>query len=429
MMPSVLILARDFPPYNLTLGNVVRVLKLAEFLEGKGYKVFIVAAQGEIISYFGYEALLGRLNVHYVPDALQKYATRKHLGGMQPKESRNLTKDNPYLAWTKKFLMKIAVPDLGVLFQNSLYQSSVELILQHNIKNLIVSSPPHSTQLIGWRLKGRFRDQINLIIDYRDSWNNKKPFRKEIWLLQKLNEFLESLILRRGDALLYVSRPMLAKIDRKFRKRPPRAELVMNGFDEKMIQASGSGKTESQLDSHEALHIGHFGGLAIGPSVVRDVSTFCNLIQAHRLPIKLFQYGYCNDPDYLSEVSGGKAEVRGTLEHAEAIGEMKRMDVLLFLHTQKEDSDEVVSGKIFDYMIAQRPILSIGPPDMEAHKIIKKNGLGYCADLDDEDAVRQVLTQLCNEKKSGSLAAYDVRSLSEYSRQNQYEKLLPLLRV
>lgn len=426
--PSVLILARDFPPYNLSLGGVVRVVKLAQFLELNGFQVFVVASKGEKISTFGYDELLSQLNVFYVEDAYQRYSTRKHLHGFQPRDSSGAGAENSYLSSLKRLILNYATPDLAVFFQRGLYKTADNLIRHHRIQNVIVSSPPHSTQLIGLRLKRALGERINLIIDYRDSWNTRKLFRKNIYPLQKVNEWLEASVLRQGDRLIYVSAPMLTKIDKKYRVRPQSAQLVMNGFDKIMIDADGLEEDHGYHPSSGPLTIGHFGSMSLGPSSMRDPSRFLDAIRNSDLPIKLIQYGYCNDPEYLSEASGGRVEVRGTLPHLEAVHAMKAMDVLLFLHSQREDSDEVVSGKIFDYMVAQRPILSVGPVGMEVCRIIRENRIGYCADLYDKEDIRNVILRLIEEKQSRRLISYDVRTLLQYSRQAQYAKILPLLR-
>ena len=421
---SVLIIARDLPPYNLSLGNVVRVLKLAEFLESCGHRVFLIAAKGVPISNFGYDALIDRLNINYVEDRYQKYVTRLHRRGI---DAIDATPSEPRLSFGRRIKdigLKSSTPDLGIFFLSGMYHAAIKLIKQENIKNVIVSSPPHSTQLVGLWLKRRLKGSINLITDYRDSWNCSLSFRKQNPMLQKVNEYMEAAVLKASDHLTYVSAPMLRKIDSKFKTRPESAHLIMNGFDQNMISRStdvSSGATNSPLS------IGHFGGLAVGKSQLRSMNTLASVIREYDLPIRIIQYGYCNAPSSLKTQLNGKIDIHGNLPHELALQSMRKMDALLFLHTQRADSDEVVSGKIFDYMLAERPILVVGPMEMEACKIIMTNKLGYCADMDDKQAIRGAILELLEARNRRQEIEYKAGDFLQYSRQTQYAKFLDIM--
>ena len=55
---KILIIVRDFIPYYHSLGGVMRVLKLAEFLTEKDVSVYILSAKGVEIDYFGYRKIV-----------------------------------------------------------------------------------------------------------------------------------------------------------------------------------------------------------------------------------------------------------------------------------------------------------------------------------------------------------------------------------
>ena len=74
---AVLVIVRDFPPYFSSLGGVIRILKMCDFLRNSEIAVHVVAAAGLEISYFGYEDLVKRITIHYVPDVLQRYNNQR----------------------------------------------------------------------------------------------------------------------------------------------------------------------------------------------------------------------------------------------------------------------------------------------------------------------------------------------------------------
>jgi glycosyltransferase involved in cell wall biosynthesis len=423
---SVLIVCRDFLPYLPTLGGVIRVLKMAEFFESRGIKTFIVAAKGVPIDFFGYEELVGRLDVTYVHDAHKAYTSRRSVRARStPGSSARKGLLPLILARVERFASSAVPPDPTVFFNGGIYKACLDLIEKHQIRNVIASSPPHSIQLVGYHLKRRLGSRINLIVDYRDSWNCSNLFRRAFFPTQAINLYLEKLVLRHADHLSYVSPPMLEKLERKFKTLPPHKMLVMNGFDAGELQSEPL-TVRAPHAASAPLTIAHFGFFDSGPRSFRDPQLLLNAIENARLPIKMVVYGaYRNIPDALR--INQAIEIRAPVPHAQATALMSRMDVLLLLHSEYLDSDEVVSGKLFDYIAARRPILVAGSPNMEAAKIVLHNRLGCVADLRDEEQLVATLRSMIESKRNGSLAACSQENAIQFTRARQYEKLLPAL--
>lgn len=428
---SVLILTRDFPPYYGSLGGVIRTLKLAEYLQSAGIQTFVVAAKGVPIDYFGYEGLVATLNVTYVDDHYKRYmnlkqrpASVKHRAP-QSSTIRPTGLSSRALLSAEHAVSGAVPPDLGVFFNGGLYAAAASLIERYSIANVIVSSPPHSTQLIGLRLKRRFGSKIKLFIDYRDSWNTTRLFRKTYKLSQLLNKHLEKRVLRNADHLLYVSSPMIEKLRINFSHLPPASTLVMNGYDDQMLTMARA--THVRADSNQGmLTLGHFGSFSSSLRSFRDPTLLVQAIANHELPIRIKLYGTYSAPPQ-DENLRHTIETHEQVPHAQALDTMARMDVLLLLHSQYEDSDEVVSGKLFEYIAARRPILVLGSPDMEAARLVRDHGFGYFADLRDERQLVRVLRLLIDKKAKNDLIPASTESIAPFSRQHQYAKILPAL--
>ena len=103
------------------------------------------------------------------------------------------------------------------------------------------------------------------------------------------------------------------------------------------------------------------------------------------------------------------------------------MDVLMLLHSDPRGSDEVIPGKLFEYILAEKPIVSIGPKNMEASKIVSQNNLGYVIDLDDEEDLSDKLTRIYQDWKQGTLISYKAKDHAQFSRPYQYSKFLEIL--
>src|SRR5439155_7607998 len=90
----------------------------------------------------------------------------------------------------------------------------------------------------------------------------------------------------------------------------------------------------------------------------------------------------------------------------------------------------VLSGKVFEYLAAERPILASVPPDGAAALLIRETGAGVVAPPDDVAAIRAALEGLHARWRAGSLdgTALDPDTRRRLSRRARVEELAELLR-
>ncbi len=90
----------------------------------------------------------------------------------------------------------------------------------------------------------------------------------------------------------------------------------------------------------------------------------------------------------------------------------------------------VLSGKVFEYIAARRPILAAVPPDGAAAELIRETGAGVVAAPDDVDALRDALVELDRRFRNGGLP--DVELSEEWrrrlARSTRVEETAELLR-
>lgn len=419
---KVLIIARDFIPYHYSLGGVARVLKMSVFLSEAGFEVHILAARGEKIDFFGYEQLPPRVTVHYVVDPLQRWLNRSwKRGGRRASGSRGLP--GRLTDWARAFVMEVSVPDIAVFLTGRYFRKATDLIRKTGIRNVVVSSPPHSTQIIGLRLKRRFRENICLIADFRDSWNERREVgSKRTRLFHSLSIMTENRVLEAADYILCISRPMRERIAKKCPGAARKAIVVMNGFDEAM-----AGPEIPRTPKGDSLSIGHFGRFINGKDGIVDPGPLFGALQRFRGKVRLHLFGFVKlDPRWKAEL-GDVLQIHDALPHAEAIRAMRNMNLLLFYHTRTEGAEEVVSGKLFDYMLAERPILIIGPARMEASRIVRQEGIGLVIDGLEQESIVSEITGLYRMWEEEKLPTYRIEDLAEYGRRRQFSRMLAIL--
>ena len=57
----------------------------------------------------------------------------------------------------------------------------------------------------------------------------------------------------------------------------------------------------------------------------------------------------------------------------------------------------ILSGKVFEYIAAGRPILALVPPDGAAAQLVRDTGMGEVVDPEDVDAIARALTTIDGE--------------------------------
>jgi len=91
----------------------------------------------------------------------------------------------------------------------------------------------------------------------------------------------------------------------------------------------------------------------------------------------------------------------------------------------------VLSGKVFEYIAAERPILASVPPDGAAADLIRKTGAGVVAPPDDPAAIREALAGLHACWQAGKLSGptLDDESRRRIARETRVGELAELLQT
>jgi hypothetical protein len=99
------------------------------------------------------------------------------------------------------------------------------------------------------------------------------------------------------------------------------------------------------------------------------------------------------------------AELAGYLPHAESIRLLRRSAILLLLVDTAAQARSMLTGKIFEYLGAQVPILALGPRDGDAARLLARTGAGWIFEHGDVDALRELLRMLWRSHRAGDRSA------------------------
>jgi glycosyltransferase involved in cell wall biosynthesis len=128
---------------------------------------------------------------------------------------------------------------------------------------------------------------------------------------------------------------------------------------------------------------------------------------------------------------GDRLELIPYAPRAESLRLQRDSEALLLLVPEAGGRGKgVLSGKVFEYLAAGRPILAAVPPDGAAAALVRETGAGIVVAPDDVAGIRDALRDLHTRHLNGGLPAVeladDVRA--RLSRQARVEEMASLLR-
>jgi hypothetical protein len=116
----------------------------------------------------------------------------------------------------------------------------------------------------------------------------------------------------------------------------------------------------------------------------------------------------------------------GYVSHAEAIAHQRKSQVLLLIEIDSEDTKSIIPGKLFEYMVSNRPIVAIGPNGSDFAEIITETNTGVFFDYSEKMKLKSVILDFYNQFLEGKLQANGI-GLQRYSRKNLTKELSQLI--
>jgi glycosyltransferase involved in cell wall biosynthesis len=125
-----------------------------------------------------------------------------------------------------------------------------------------------------------------------------------------------------------------------------------------------------------------------------------------------------------------RVELIDHVPRRESLRLQRDSDVLLLLIPEAGGRGRgVLSGKVFEYLAAERPVLAIVPEDGAAAELIRDTGAGIVAGPDDVPAIRSALLSLHAQWRAGELGGTPLSPewRDKLSRAARVEELAELL--
>ncbi|MDX6475080.1 MAG: hypothetical protein QOH95_591, partial [Gaiellaceae bacterium] len=291
---------------------------------------------------------------------------------------------------------RLLLPDENVSWNLTAIPAAIRIVKREQIDVVITTSPPSSVHLVGAAVKRV--TGIPWVADLRDSVV-AHPHRDAERMLVRAKEqgehAIAGLIGRSADAIVAVSEA----IAEEMRERKPKGPVVTiaNGSD--FDDFAGLDHTPS-----ERLRITHAGSF-FGK---RDPRPFLSALAQSGLDDVVVRFlGDFRSTDREWAETQGLADRLELIEYAprrRSLELQRDSEVLLLLIPEAGGRGKgVLSGKVFEYLAAERPILAVVPPDGAAAELIRDAGAGVVVAPDDVEGMTAALRDLHARWKAGAL--------------------------
>lgn len=345
-----------------------------------------------------------------------KNKTKKISSGIIPNQKKQSFLEKTLL-WIRGNLF---IPDARFLWVKPSVKYLKKYIQENDIDTIVTSGPPHSLHLIGLQLKKDLN--VRWFADFRDPWTTI-GYHKALKLsssAEKKHKALEKEVLNAADTIIVTSKTTKTEFE-ALTSKP--IEVITNGYDlEKIVKQT--------LDEKFTLaHIGSFLSERNPRILWRAIKELIKENSDFKNDFRLKLIG-ATSQEVLDTIAEFKlndyVDNLGYVSHQEAVEHQRKSQVLLLIEIDSEDTKSIIPGKLFEYMVSERPIVAIGPKGSDFAEIIAETNTGVFFTYHEKEKLKALLLKYYQEYKNQNLKVHAV-GLQQYSRKSLTEKLSQLI--
>jgi glycosyltransferase involved in cell wall biosynthesis len=366
----VLFLAYNFPPHGGP--GVQRSLKFVKYLPEFGWQPIVLSAEadaGPILDASLLKEIPPGIPVQRIPAFnIQKVLANGARIGLKK------------VAVLINLLLQ--VPDPGIFWARQARWAARELIEAYQPDLIYSTSGPNSSHLAARWIQ---QDSgLPWLADFRDPWS-KNLVIPYLPGYRAFNRWLEQRVLAAADRVVCVSQPWLADLQANLGASPDKFVLIPNGYDPDDL-------LELPLpEKGQFFTINHTGSLYRNRRPEGFLEAIQLLLERGELERERIRVRFIGRDSARYIPQQPPYEAIGYVPHSELVGYLGESHVLLLLLDTAPENAGNYSGKIYEYIAANRPILGIVPPGGVAQGLIESTRTGLAVGGDPEQIAVAIL--------------------------------------
>ena len=431
-MKNLLIIAYYFPPSGGP--GVQRVLKHIKYLPEFGYKPHVLtvsngdfpARDESLLSEIPKDCEVFRSHI-FEPYDLYRFLTGRKKGTAidvnvikKDSQKRNL-KDSI----AEKIRATFFIPDARIGWLPSAMKAAKSIIENCNIDAIYSSSPPYTCSIIARNLKRR--TGLPWIAGFRDPWTGFISSPKRMKLSATIDRAMEHSVFAEADAVECAWEGIIKDACTKFPDLPAQKfNHVPNGFD-----SSDYPKIEIQPNKKFTLtYTGSMYGRRNPSSLFAALEMLIKSgnIRAEDFTLR-FIGRFGDEVNEMFDSASFKESINiiSYIPHSKSIEYLLQSDALLLIVDESKESEEIVPGKVYEYIGAYKPVLAIAPRESAISRLIIETRSGEVAHQSEIEKIAEYFLIYYEKwKNNDKLYEPDSMEISRYERRSAAGQLAGL---
>lgn len=424
---NVLVVTYFFPPFADS--GVFRTVKFVKYLAHFGYGSVVLCAKepyalGEdksLMNDIPAEAKVFRAKGLFNMQAFRK--TRQSFVPRGVHDKKSLKSMTAFILRKifRALFVNMMIPDMMVTWALRAYREGKEICEREKV-NVIFATDPPSDYLVAAALSSRFG--IPLVLDFRDSWTLRRyGVLSRGFLRRKIEKTLESRVLKTASAVVFVNSLMRERYVNAYPHYASKFHVITNGFDEDDFPENTA---RAKSDSFIFLHAGRLSDFQ-NPFIL--FQSLHELEKEGKITPENFKTVFIGDfsMTWLTLIANFHLEDMVSIypykSHKEIVKDMIAADALLLIGGS---DPEITTGKLYEYLGANRPVLAIAPPEGEAARLVHEAHAGIVAPPHDKEKIKESLVRILNLKKESPEWSNRRGHVMQYSRKILTKQLCDL---
>lgn len=420
---NVLVIAYQFPPCGG--GGVQRITKFVKYLSRLDCAITVITARENDYTQID-GSLLGdipeRVRIIRVPD---NAVISTILGGFKkhPKSRFLSLFTRVWNRGVKPFRDLVLVPDTQVLWSRKAARVVCGMASSRDFDVVMSTSSPYSAHMAAVVISKRLH--IPMVADFRDPWVRNHHVAPSPIVLNRHRQ-LERRVVETARCVTVVSPPMI----NLFLKDYPHVQdstmfqCITNGYDEEDFSVYKC----SRSTMFELVYVGSLYGSRTATTLIQGILKAREQLQSSRMVLRIIGNKTRTTNRELEEAinKGLICESEAYISHADVISRYSNASLLLLVLSKQPGSHLDYSGKIFEYIRTQKPILALAGEGVAA-QLIRETRTGVVVDPDDIAGISNAIVKEYRRWEQGEVFSSNTELISSYNRESQSKELYRII--
>ena len=432
-MNNVLIIAYYFPPSGGP--GVQRVLKHVKYLPEFGWNPIVLTVENGQFPARD-ESLLEK-----IPKSVQVYRTKifepydiyRAFTGKSKDTAIDvnvINKEGTKLSSKDKLAEFIRatffIPDARIGWLFTAKQKALDLIYKYNIRAVYSSSPPYTCSMIARYVKRS--TGIPWIAGLRDPWTDFLTTPNRWFLPAAIDRSMEKSCLTEANFVEAAWEGIIKDALGKYPDLPADKFIhIPNGYDSSDFPKVESGKNEK----FTVTYTGSMYGRRNPHSFIKAVEF---LLEQNKIDITKLHFRFIGRFGEEVHQMIDNSKFRSNIEkieylpHSTSIEYLMKSDALLLIVDESKESEEIVPGKVYEYLGVQRPVITVAPKDGAVAGLINSTKAGLVAHQSDIEGIADIYLDFYSKWiNNKQITNPDMKLIQSYERRNAAYELSKLL--